>query len=113
MVTEYLLEQINDQLGDKLTSEQILNVGCSSLREALNTLGDTDELELGSADLTNLCPIRTPRHRHVENNEKSLQYHQEIYQAIKTGNTLQAKAVMREHLLVVTNIYTQAQKQVN
>ncbi|KKK39912.1 transcriptional regulator [Mesobacillus campisalis] len=220
MVTEYLLEQIkleNYQIGDKLPSErelmQILNVGRSSLREALNTLVDMDVVEkrmgigvfVKKTDFTNLVDsyvlsvlldteisgdllefrlmlevesaglaalkatdqelkvmeqaitkhilaieqekptIEADELFHksivlatrnsvfirvyhfladllhsfkqdllkVENKEKSLQYHQEIYQAIKTRNKLQAKAVMREHLLEVTNRYMHAQKQVN
>lgn len=220
VVTEYLLEQIklgNYQLGDKLPSErelmQILNVGRSSLREALNTLVDMDVLEkrmgigvfVKKTDLTNLVDsyvlsalldtemsgdllefrlmlevesaglaalkatdqelemmeqaitkhilaieqdkptIEADELFHksivlatrnsvfikvyhfmtdllhsfrndllkIENKEKSLQYHQEIYQAIKTRNKSQAKAVMREHILEVTSRYTQGQKQVN
>lgn len=216
-VTEYLLEQVKMgqyQLGSKLPSErelmQILNVGRSSIREALNTLVDMGVLEkrmgigvfVKKTNLTNLvdsyvlsalmdtrmsqdlvefrlvieveaagmaalkasgedlekmeeaitmhqqaieqneATLEADELFHqsivcatknevfikvyqfmadllhsfkldllkVENKQLSLNYHLDIYQAIKAGDKIKAKNVMKRHLLEVTQRYEQANK---
>ncbi|WP_251551434.1 FadR/GntR family transcriptional regulator [Neobacillus muris] len=41
----------------------------------------------------------------VESKQKSLQYHKDIYKAIKEGDKDEAKSIMKEHILEVTERY--------